>query len=279
MPQRTAPTAKAAGDGGSPRSLLFVPADRPERFATATASGADGVILDLEDAVADADKVMARQHVAAWLVEHAATVRINASDTPWFDDDIAVVGATSARVIVPKVQSAAQAASVVERLPGNPIVVLLETAAGIVNAAAICATPGVSGVAFGSVDLGAELGVDPADRVAMSYARAAVVMATAAAQLPSPLDGVCLELHDAATISDEARYAAAMGFGGKLCIHPRQIASVNAAFSPSDDEVAWARRVVAVGDITGAAKMDGKMIDRPVVARARRILDRVDSVS
>jgi len=189
------------------------------------------------------------------------------------------VGATSARVIVPKVQSAAQAASVVERLPGNPIVVLLETAAGIVNAAAICATPGVSGVAFGSVDLGAELGVDPADRVAMSYARAAVVMATAAAQLPSPLDGVCLELHDVAIISDEARYAAAMGFGGKLCIHPRQIAPVNAAFSPSDDEVAWARRVVAVGDITGAAKLDGKLIDRPVVARARRILDRVDSVS
>jgi citrate lyase subunit beta/citryl-CoA lyase len=70
-----------------------------------------------------------------------------------------------------------------------------------------------------------------------------------------------------------------MGFGGKLCIHPRQIASVNAAFSPSDDEVAWARRVVAVGDITGAVKLDGKLIDRPVVARARRILDRVDSVS
>src|SRR6476659_8959839 len=92
MSRRTATTAKAAGDGGSPRSLLFVPADRPERFATATASGADGVILDLEDAVADAAKVMARQHVAAWLVEHAATVRINASDTPWFDDDIAVVG-------------------------------------------------------------------------------------------------------------------------------------------------------------------------------------------
>jgi citrate lyase subunit beta / citryl-CoA lyase len=277
--QRTAPRAEAAGDGGSPRSLLFVPADRPERFAKATASGADGVILDLEDAVADADKVMARQHVAAWLVEHAAMVRINASDTPWFDDDIAVVSATSARVFVPKVQSAAQAASVVERLPGNPIVVLLETAAGIVNAASICTTPGVSGVAFGSVDLGAELGVDPADRLAMSYARAAVVMAAAAAQLPAPLDGVCLELHDAATISDEARYAAAMGFGGKLCIHPRQIASVNAAFSPNVDDVAWARRVVAVGDTTGAAKLDGKMIDRPVVARAHRILDRVESVS
>jgi citrate lyase subunit beta/citryl-CoA lyase len=274
--QRSTPTAEAAGDGASPRSLLFVPADCPERFAKATASGADGVILDLEDAVADADKVMARRHVAAWLVEHATTVRINAPETPWFDDDIAVVSATSATVIVPKIQSAAQAASVVERLRGNPIVVLLETAAAIVNAASICTTPGVSGVAFGSVDLGAELGVDPADRVAMSYARAAVVMAAVAAQLPAPLDGVCLELHDAATISDEARYAAAMGFGGKLCIHPRQIAAVNAAFSPNVDEVAWARRVVAVGDITGAAKLDGKMIDRPVVARARRILDRAD---
>jgi citrate lyase subunit beta/citryl-CoA lyase len=254
--------------------MLFVPGDRPERFAKAVVSGADSVILDLEDAVTPAAKGEARAHVAKWLSSHSATVRINAEDTEWFDDDIALVRSTPCAVMIPKVQSATQIASILQRLPSVAVIVLLETAAGIVNVAEICAVPGVSGVAFGSVDLGAELGVDPSDRQAMAFARSSVVIAAAAAQLPPPLDGVCVVFDDAEVVAAEARYAATLGFGGKLCIHPRQIASVNQAFTPPDEDIVWAKRVIAVGADNGAAVLDGKMIDRPVVNRAYRILER-----
>jgi citrate lyase subunit beta/citryl-CoA lyase len=260
----------------NPRSLLFVPADRPERFSKAAASGADDVIIDLEDAVAPAHKEQARHHVAAWLTDHRSMVRINASDTEWFDGDVAVVQSTHCPVMIPKVQSAEQVASILRLLPSIPVTVLLETACGIVHCAEICSVPGVTAVAFGSVDLGAELGVDAADRQAMAHARSALVVAAAANQLPPPLDGVCVDLDNDEAVAAEAAYAARLGFGGKLCIHPRQIAPVNAAFTPTSEDITWARRVLAADEGNGAAVLDGKMIDRPVVVRASRILERAD---
>jgi citrate lyase subunit beta/citryl-CoA lyase len=151
---------------------------------------------------------------------------------------------------------------------------LLETASGIVNSAEICAVSGVTGVAFGSVDLGAELGVDPANRQAMAHARSALVLAAAANKLPPPLDGVCVDLENDCAVAAEAKYAATLGFGGKLCIHPRQVSAINREFTPAVEEVAWARRVLAADQGDGIAVLDGKMIDRPVVVRASRILDR-----
>ncbi|PJE06020.1 CoA ester lyase [Mycobacterium sp.] len=260
----------------NPRSLLFVPGDRPERFAKAAASGADGIVLDLEDAVASVNKAQARHHVAAWLADSKSMVRINAADTEWFDGDVALVQSTHCPVMVPKVQSAAQIAAIVRHLPNVPVTVLLETASGIVHSAEICAVPGVTGVAFGSVDLGAELGVDPADRQSMAQARGALVLAAAANQLPPPLDGVCVDLENDDVVAAEAKYAARLGFGGKLCIHPRQVISINGAFTPTVEDVAWAQRVVGADEGNGTAVVDGKMIDRPVLIRASRILQRAD---
>jgi len=258
----------------NPRSLLFVPGDRPERFSKAAVSGADGIILDLEDAVAPAKKVQARHHVDAWLADQTSILRINAADTEWFDGDVELVQSTLCPVMVPKVQSVAEITSILRRLPSVPVTVLLETASGIVNSAEICAVSGVTGVAFGSVDLGAELGVDPANRQAMAHARSALVLAAAANKLPPPLDGVCVDLENDCAVAAEAKYAATLGFGGKLCIHPRQVSAINREFTPAVEEVAWARRVLAADQGDGIAVLDGKMIDRPVVVRASRILDR-----
>ncbi|EHB58870.1 HpcH/HpaI aldolase [Mycolicibacterium rhodesiae JS60] len=256
----------------SARSLLFVPADRPDRFDKAAGCGADGLILDLEDGVAPAAKDDARRHVASWMGRGAAMLRLNAADTPWFEDDVALVCAIECAVMIPKVQSAKQIADILQRLPPVPALVLLETAAGIANAAEICAVPGVARAAFGSVDLGAELGVDPAERQAMAYARGAVVIASAANHLPPPLDGVCVDVVDAGAVQEEAQYAAALGFGGKLGIHPRQVATINRAFSPSADEISWARKILEADDGDGVTVVDGKMVDRPVLTRARRLL-------
>ena len=269
-------TSRASVSGmdevGSAKSLLFVPADRPDRFAKAASSGADAIILDLEDAVGPRDKSLARRHAGDWLSEHPAHVRINAADTEWFDDDMAMVGEHSCPVVVPKVATAEQIRLIVDRLPGVPVTVLLETAAGILNAATICAVAGVARAAFGSVDLGAELGVEPADVRALQYARSATVLASAAAGLPPPLDGVCTDLDDPDSLVAEARRAVSLGFGGKLCIHPRQIVPVNRSFSPTPTELDWARRVVASVDARGVVVLDGKMIDKPVVTRAQRLL-------
>lgn len=259
--------------GESARSLLFVPADRPDRFDKAAESGADGIILDLEDGVAPAAKGQARRHAVAWLSRRTAMLRINAADTQWFDDDIALVRAIRCPVMIPKIHSARQIADILQLVPRVPAIVLLETAAGIANAADICAVPGVLRAAFGSVDLGAELGIDSADRDAMAYARGAVIVASAANELPPPLDGVCVDVVNTSAVAAEAQHAAALGFGGKLCIHPRQVAPINYAFSPSANEVAWARTIMAAGETGGVTVVDGRMVDRPIVRRARRLLN------
>ncbi len=209
----------------SARSLLFVPGHRPERFAKAEASGADGIILDLEDAVAAANKDAARAHVAAWLVAgKSGTVRINAVETPWFANDLAAIaGAGGATVMLPKASVAGVTAVMATLGDQARVVALLETAAGIFDAASICRSPNVFRAAFGSVDLGTEVGVDPDDREALLCARSTVVLASAAAGIAPPLDGVTTDVTAAEPARVDAAYAARLGFGGKLCIHPLQV--------------------------------------------------------
>lgn len=257
------------------RSLLFVPGDRPDRFAKAVAAGADGVVLDLEDAVAAASKGAARSHVAAWLESgKTAIVRINAADTPWFADDLsAIIAGQGVTVMLPKASMDGVAAVASQIGEQTGIVALVETAAGILDAAAICQSPNVIRAAFGSVDLSTELGVDPDDREALLHARSVLVLASAASGIAPPLDGVTTNVTDADPARADAAYAARLGFGGKLCIHPAQIAAVNTAFEPGADEISWARAVLAAGT-EGAAKVDGHMIDAPVLERARRIVAR-----
>lgn len=256
------------------RSLLFVPGDRPERYDRAVASGAHAVILDLEDAVAPAAKVRARADVAAWLARGSqAWVRINPADTPWHEDDMAALRALpEAGIMLPKADAATLAAAL-RVLPGRRIIALLETVSGYMDLPALARTPGLARIAFGSVDFSMDSGIaDEGD--AMTPVRAAIVLASRHAGLPPPIDGVSLEFTDPDRMGSDAARSRQLGFGAKLCIHPRQVSHVNAAWLPTQAERAWAERVLAADGASGGAAtaVDGKMIDKPVVEQARRIL-------
>ncbi len=256
------------------RSLLFVPGDRPERFEKAAASGAHQLILDLEDAVAPAAKTSARDAVAAWLrAGHGAIVRINSQDTPWHEDDLAMLAAfPDAAFMLPKAEPVVMA-RVIAKLPGRQAIGLVESVAGYAQLRELAAVGGLSRLAFGSVDFSLETGItDEGD--ALTAVRTGIVMASVLAGLAPPIDGVSVELTDEALIGQHALRSLRLGFGGKLCIHPRQIARVNAAFRPSQAEEDWARRVLEASALSGGAAvaLDGKMIDRPVVERARRLV-------
>ena len=260
------------------RSLLFVPGDRPERFDKAAASGAHEVVLDLEDAVAAAAKDSARDAVAAWLgAGKHASVRMNAADTSWFGRDLAMLQALpGAGVMLPKAEPEALAA-VAQALPGRRIIALLETVKGYLELRRLAGVPGVSRIAFGSVDFGIESGIaDEAD--AMTGIRTQIVLECRHAGLAAPIDGVSVELNDETLMRAHALRSIQLGFGGKLCIHPRQVAAVNAAFRPDPAQVDWARRVLAAFESSGGAAtaVDGKMVDKPVVERARRIMAEAD---
>jgi len=265
----------AAPDLGAARTLLFAPGHRPDRFDKAASSGADAVVLDLEDAVAAEAKDDAREHVRAWLAGGApGVVRVNAVGTPWYEDDVAVVAGLATAVMLPKADPST-VADVRSRLPAStPIIPLLETARGIDRAAATCAVDGVVRPAFGSVDLAAELGVRHDDHHALATARSMLVLGAAAAGVRAPLDGVCTTLDDEQVLADDVREGLRLGMGGKLCIHPRQIATVHAALAPSEADIAWARRVTAAAAHGGATAVDGQMVDKPVLDRARALLSR-----
>ncbi|POX35883.1 CoA ester lyase, partial [Streptomyces sp. Ru73] len=228
------------------RSLLFVPGHRADRYAKAAAAGADGVIVDLEDAVAPEDKDAARDAVAGWLAGGArAVVRVNAPGTEWHAADLAMAAAHGAPVMLPKAEDPAVLASVTGAAGGVPVLALVETAAGVENAAALCRVPHVVRAAFGNIDLAAQLGVAPEDHQALAYARSRLVCASAAAGLAPPLDGVTAALAADGPLAGDVAHARRLGFGGKLCIHPRQLDAVHEGFTPSADERAWARRVLA----------------------------------
>jgi citrate lyase subunit beta/citryl-CoA lyase len=250
------------------RSFLFVPGDRPDRFAKAAAAGADVVVLDLEDAVVPDAKVAARAHVVAWLAAgNTAVVRINAAGTPWHDADVAAVRGLASAVMVPKAARIADLAGLPSVLP------LIETAAGVAAAPVLCGVSTVVRPVFGSIDLAAELGVDPASHTALLHARSALVLAAAAAGCAPPVDGVTTALGDADALRRDTEHAVELGFTGKLCVHPKQVDPVHAALRPSEAELTWARAVLAA-PAGGAVAVDGHLVDRPVVLRAERLLQR-----
>lgn len=256
------------------RSLLFVPGTRADRFAKAAQSGADAIVLDLEDAVSPGDKSRAREEVQKWLRSgNAAIVRINGVQTPWYEDDLEMISSCQAHVMLPKAETVDALADIFKRNAEAAIVPLIETASGVLAAQAICAAPGVVRVAFGSLDLAGQLGVDPSDREALMWSRTALVLASAAASLAAPVDGVTPVLDDLAITRDDCLHAKRLGFAAKMCIHPTQVAAVHRALAPSAEEVAWAHRVMSASAADDAVKaVDGEMVDRPVIERARAIL-------
>ena len=257
----------------SARTALFVPGDRPDRFGKAAASGTDLVVCDLEDAVAPGSKAEALEAVTGWLAGGArACVRLNVSGTAEHVSELSRLKGLSGlvAVLVPKAEDPAQLERIHEHV-GVPVVPLIETALGVARVMEVAAAGGVARLGFGHLDYSVDIG-SGTGRVAMLHARSAVVLASRVAGLPGPFDGVTPDLDDDAKVADDAAYARDLGFTGKLLIHPRQVAPARETFTPSTEQVAWARRVVAASEQGGAVRVDGAMVDAPVVARAVRVL-------
>jgi citrate lyase subunit beta/citryl-CoA lyase len=256
------------------QTFLFVPADRPERFTKAHAAGADVVVLDLEDAVSSTDKDAARRHAEQWLQSgRPAMVRINAAGSNWHRDDVAMVTAMGASVMLPKSERRGPITRILEANDKCLVVLLIETAAGIGAVTDLATMPGVARIAFGSIDLATEIGIDPTDRDALLCARSTLIIASAAAGLPSPIDGVTMSFKEPDVVADDTKYARRLGMRAKLCIHPAQLAPVRAALMPSAQELEWAKRILSAAAETGSAvAVDGTMVDAPVVQRAHQII-------
>jgi citrate lyase subunit beta/citryl-CoA lyase len=277
------------------RSKLFVPGARPELFAKAMAGEADALSFDLEDSVPAAGKDAARAAVAECVASDAARtlakvliVRVNAPDTPWFEADLRAVAQPGVALLnLPKLETASAVRDTVRALEhaeaGNgvrtPIRLLLniETPKALANAAALAAAhPRVAGLQLGLGDLFEPLGIDRRDPANVHAVLFAVRMAAAQAGVFA-LDGAWPDLSDDAGFSAEAQRARKLGYLGKSCIHPRQVALANAAFAPDEAELEAARRIVAAADEAalqgrGAFVVDGRMVDLPFLRRAQALL-------
>ena len=267
-------------------TLLYAPADRPERYAKAAAAGPDVVIIDLEDSVAPAHKDDARLYALDWVGSLSSgdrsrvQVRVNALATPWGHDDLAAFGDVSdlGGVRVPKVESVDDLDAVSETLAAAvPIHALIETALGVEAAYDIARHPRVATIGLGEADLASDLGVggDPA----LLWSRGRVVVATRAAGLPPPAMSVYPAFRDDDGLARSCEAGRVLGYIGRAAVHPRQLQVIVQAFRPSADEVARASAVVAslaAADQAGsgiAVTDDGAMVDAAMLGRARAVLE------
>ena len=269
------------------RTVLFSPGDRPDMCRKAPASGADTVVFDLEDAVAPSRKAEARAAVADLLADEPfdpgveVAVRIGAD--PATDLDALADADRLDAVMIPKADAETMP-RVVETLDARglsiPILALIETATGVLDARDVAATPAVDALCFGAEDLAADLGATRTDEgTEVLYARERVVVAARAAGVEA-VDTVYTDLDDHEGLRGETRFAATLGYDGKMVVHPGQVGVVHDALAPDPDEVAWAERVLAARadadrEGRGVFEVDGEMIDAPLIARAEGILDRV----
>jgi citrate lyase subunit beta/citryl-CoA lyase len=268
-----------------PVTWLYVPADRPDRFAKAAASGADVVILDLEDAVVPAHKAEARANVLQWLDTAAPAsveVRVNALDTPWAQDDLrALTDVPALRAVrLPKVQSPADVTGALAALGATRcgLCCLIESARGVEAAYEIASAPRVAAIGLGEADLAADLGVT--DAVGLAWCRSRIVVAARAAGLPAPAMSVYPHVAHLAGLHSSSLAGRRLGFLGRAAIHPRQVPVIAEAFRPSEADVADAREVIeafgrGVDDGSGVIALeDGRMIDPALIRQAQAVLDR-----
>ena len=266
------------------RSALFVPASRPDRISKAVACGADAVIVDLEDAVAPEAKSQARDALARHVDAHPQDrlwVRINDGTTPWFEDDLALCRSlpSVAGILLPKAEAPDHVYSVSGA--GKPLIPVIESAAGLQALGRIAAAHGVARLSFGILDLLVEFGARPhteGSRIVLDQIRFQILVASRMHGLGAPLDCVHPDFTDLDAFEQSAALARDMGFGGKLCIHPTQVPVAHRVYQPLQAEIDWARRVVEHADATGeyAFRVDGRMVDLPLIQLARRVLERVD---
>ena len=285
------------------RSVLFCPANEPRKVARLSGSGADAVVLDLEDAVADREKVAARRsarEALPTLSNALRCVRVNAFETGLTAGDVAAVVCPELDAIVLPKAETRQDIRRLERLiakaeaehgtaPGSiGIIAIVETCAGIAAAAEIAASgPRLQTLAFGSGDLGTDLGL-PTVRgdltAALAYGRAKIVYDARAAGLPAPLDGPFLKVRDQAALESDCLVSRSLGHRGRICIHPDQVPVVNRIFGPDPDEVVFARKVIdafAEAERAGSAAIavDGVFVDYPIVYKAERIVALAEAIA
>lgn len=256
------------------RSLLFVPGDRPERFNKAKDSGADCIIIDLEDAVNPSAKAYARDAIRDYLLAGgSAYIRINPLDSHYASGDLELCSLPGVEgIVIPKAESPNQLTQLYTQMrPNQALLPLIETAAGLTIAGEIAQVKGVQRLIFGSIDFCLDLQLEDNHAVLAPY-RAMLVLASRRAGLPGPVDGVTLTIQHQQELHQAISQAQQAGFRGKLCIHPNQVAEVNAGFTPSAEMLAWAETILQIAATSnGAFQHEGKMIDAPVLARARQI--------
>lgn len=270
----------------SRRSVLFSPADRPELMRKAPRSGADVLVFDLEDAVAPADRKAAREAVGNVFADPEfdpdaeVCVRVNSDPVEADEDLAAAIGEEYPdAVMLPKAsdETAVETVSqlIAEHGDSRPIFALIETARGVLAAEAIASADATTALVYGAEDLAADLGATrDAEGAEMAYPRERVAVAAAAAGVDA-IDTVYTDIDDLRGLRAATRQAASLGYDGKLAIHPGQVGSIHEGFAPSEESLAWAKRVhEAARDHDGVFKLEGEMIDAPLVDQARRILER-----
>lgn len=273
------------------QTLLFVPANRPERFDKALASGADAIIIDLEDAVPAAEKDAASTALSNWLETQPADsvlIRINGTGSPWFSQDITLCRSHAvAAIIVPKADDPV-ALTELAHLSDKPLLPFIESALAFTRLDAIASAPNVARLLFGKLDLALDLGMDypppagePLDEAAFLYARSQLVMCSRVHGLGAPIDAIYTAIHDEKGLTDYARQGMRLGFSGFLLIHPAQVTPAQKALAPTTAQILWAKHVLAaeVREKGAVVAVSGNMVDLPVMARAKRIMELVQHKS
>ena len=272
------------------RSVLYLPASRDSAVAKARTLDCDCVILDLEDAVAPDQKAEARAKAVAAIRagdwgHREVLLRVNGIHTEWAPADFAAAReAGAAAVVVPKVDSAAEAVEAVRMAAGVPVWAMIETPRAVIEAAAIAATPGVAGLVAGFADLSKDLRLRPdAARTPLHYSMSAIVIAVRAAGILA-FDGVFTDIRDEASLRVEANQARMFGFDGKTLIHPSQVPVVNDVFAPGAEEIAAAEGLIAayeasVAEGKGVTTFEGRLVEVLHAAEARRLLATAKTLS
>lgn len=262
------------------RSFLFVPANRTERYSKALNSGSDAVIIDLEDAIPTEHKLESRALLKQWLLDHPTEkvmIRVNADQTEWFAEDIQLAQLSNVTALVLPKAEQKKAFEAIQKIRSIDVYPIIETPYGMAHVEQIAQFPAVQALMFGSIDFQLEMDMTGDYLELMSF-RNRMVLASKLAGIENPIDGVTADFANTELVRTETLQAKKLGFQGKLCIHPNQVKIVNQTFNPSPEEIQWAQEIIkAVQAADGQTiSLNGKMIDKPIILKAEKILKQAD---